>query len=148
MTSNHPLSILIVDDEIELASLYRTYLEESGYNVVSFTDPLLAIEYYKQNIKRFTHVLTDLRMPHMSGIELASKIRKLNRKVKLFLITAFTIDDLKNNKEFANARIEMVIEKPVRLKTLKEYLNNAILSNNTDGKIEENLEQNLRPNQI
>ena len=148
MTSNHPLSILIVDDEIELASLYRTYLEESGYNVVSFTDPLLAIEYYKQNIKRFTHVLTDLRMPHMSGIELASKIRKLNNKVKLFLITAFTIDDLKNNKEFANARIEMVIEKPVRLKTLREYLNNAILSNNTDGKIEENLEQNLRPNQI
>ena len=148
MTSNRPLSVLIVDDEIELASLYRTYLEESGYNVISFTDPLLAFEYYKQNIRRFTHVLTDLRMPHMSGIELASKIRKLNSKVKLFLITAFTVQDLKNNKEFANARIDMVIEKPVRLKTLKEYLNNAILSNNTDSRIEENLEQNPPPNQI
>lgn len=148
MTSNRPLSVLIVDDEIELASLYRTYLEESDYNVISFTDPLLAFEYYKQNIRRFTHVLTDLRMPHMSGIELASKIRKLNSKVKLFLITAFTVQDLKNNKEFANARIDMVIEKPVRLKTLKEYLNNAINSNNTDSKIEEKLEQNPPPNQI
>ena len=91
-------------------------------------------------------MLTDLRMPHMSGIELASKIRKLNSKIRLFLITAFTVDDLKNNKEFANARIEMVIEKPVRLKTLKGYLNNATLSNNTDCKIEENHEQSPPPN--
>ncbi len=123
MTSNHPLSVLIVDDEIELASIYKKYLELSGYDVVSFTDPLLALEYYNENTQRFTHVLTDLRMPSINGIELASKIRKLNSKVRIFLITAFTIDDFINNKDYVDSKIEMVIEKPVRLNTLREYLN-------------------------
>ena len=123
MTSNHPLSVLIVDDETELASIYKKYLGLSGYDVVSFTDPLLAFEYYKENTQRFTHVLTDLRMPSISGIELASKIRKLNSKVRIFLITAFTVDDFINNKDYVDSKIEMVIEKPVRLNTLREYLN-------------------------
>ena len=123
MTSNNPLSVLIVDDEIELASIYKKYLELSGYDVVSFTDPLLAFEYYKENTKQFTHVLTDLRMPSINGIELASKIRKLNSKVRIFLITAFTIDEFINNKDYVDSKIEMVIEKPVRLNTLREYLN-------------------------
>lgn len=123
MTSNPSLSVLIVDDEMELASIYKKYLEESGYDVISFTDPLLAFEYYKENTQRFTHVLTDLRMPSVNGIELASKIRKLNSKVRIFLITAFTIDDFINNKDYVDSKIEMVIEKPVRLNTLREYLN-------------------------
>ena len=123
MTSNHPLSVLIVDDEMELASIYKKYLGLSGYDVVSFTDPLLAFEYYKENTQRFTHVLTDLLMPSISGIELASKIRKLNSKVRIFLITAFTVDDFINNKDYVDSKIEMVIEKPVRLNTLREYLN-------------------------
>ena len=123
MTSNPLLSVLIVDDEMELALIYKKYLELSGYDVVSFTDPLLAFEYYKENIQRFTHVLTDLRMPTINGIELASKIRKLNNKVRIFLITAFTIDDFINNKDYVDSKIEMVIEKPVRLNTLREYLN-------------------------
>lgn len=123
MTSNHSPSVLIVDDEMELASIYKKYLELSGYDVVSFTDPLLAFEYYKENTKRFTHVLTDLRMPSINGIELASKIRELNSKVRIFLITAFTIDDFINNKEYVDSKIETVIEKPVRLNTLREYLN-------------------------
>lgn len=131
MTSNQLLSILIVDDEMELASLYRLYLKASGYDVISFTDPLMALEYYKQNSKRFTHVLTDLRMPNMSGLELACKIRKLNDKVKLYLITAFAIKDLVDNKEYADAQIEMVIEKPVRLKALKECLNISTIQNST-----------------
>ena len=126
MTSNHSLSILVVDDEMELASLYREYLETRGYEAIAFTNPLLALEYYKSNTKRFTHVLTDLRMPGMSGIDLALRIREIDRRIRIFLITAFEIDDLNKDKEFRNAGIEMVIQKPVHLKTLKECLSDSI----------------------
>ena len=127
MTSDHLLSVLIVDDEMELASLYREYLETKGYETISFTSPLLALEYYKSNAKRFTHVLTDLRMPEMSGIELACQIRKLDETVKIFLITAFELNDLNMDKGFTSAGIEMVIQKPVHLKNLKQHLNDSIL---------------------
>jgi len=138
MIPNPLLSILIVDDEMELASLYKEYLETKGYEVVSFTNPLLALEYYKNNTKQFTHVLTDLRMPQRSGIELTCKIRKIDQKVKIFLNTAFEIDDLTKDKGFISAGMEMVIEKPVYLKNLNEYLNLSINQNNTDNMIREN----------
>ena len=35
-------AIIVVDDEIELATLYKEFLEKEGYNVVSFTDPVSA----------------------------------------------------------------------------------------------------------
>ena len=41
-------SIIVVDDELELASLFKTFLKNEGYDVVSFTDPVLALKYYKE----------------------------------------------------------------------------------------------------
>lgn len=145
MTSNHSLSIIIVDDEMELASLYREYLETKGYEVVSFTNPLLALEYYKSKTRRFTHVFTDLRMPEMSGIDLAYNIRKLDEKVKILLITAFEMGDLNKDNRFRNAGIEMVIQKPVHLKTLKEYLSESVIEDDTKSTIAESYIQSLSP---
>lgn len=68
----------------------------------------------------------------MTGLELASKINRLNDKVNLFLMTAFTVQGLVNNRQYADVLVEMVIQKPLQLKTLKEYLNNAITPNNAN----------------
>ena len=42
-----PHSILVIDDEIELAMLFKEFLEKEDYNVVSFSDPILALEKYR-----------------------------------------------------------------------------------------------------
>ncbi len=41
-------SIIVVDDEPELVSLFKAFLKNEGYDVISFTDPVLALEYFKQ----------------------------------------------------------------------------------------------------
>ena len=41
-------SIILVDDELELACIFKEFLKKEWYNVVSFTDPVLALEYYKE----------------------------------------------------------------------------------------------------
>ncbi|WP_458746540.1 hypothetical protein [Candidatus Nitrosocosmicus sp. T] len=38
-------SIIVVDDKVELANLFRTFLQNKGYNAISFVDPVLALEY-------------------------------------------------------------------------------------------------------
>lgn len=43
-----PHSILVVDNETELASLFKEFLIKEGYAVVSFTDSILAFEYYEK----------------------------------------------------------------------------------------------------
>ena len=65
--------------------------------MVSFTDPVLAIEYFKETADKHSLIITDLRMPGISGIDLAKSIRQINSNVKIFLMTAFDTGDLKEN---------------------------------------------------
>jgi CheY-like chemotaxis protein len=116
-------SILIVDDEQELATLYRQYLTGMGFDAaVSFTDPLMAFEHYRQCADKYSIVITDLRMPGMNGIELANKIRELNSTVKIFLITAFDIADIQDSESYKQAKIDKIVQKPLKLASLKKLL--------------------------
>ena len=121
------MSILIVEDEIELASLYREFVNDLGYDVDSFTDPSLALEHFKHSSKEYSLVLTDLRMPSMNGIELALKMRGINNRMKIFLMTAFDVTDIENQIQYKLARIDRIIQKPIKLSILKDILNQNLI---------------------
>jgi DNA-binding response OmpR family regulator len=97
-----------------------------GLDAISFTDPLPAFEYFKDNPNKIQLVITDLRMPGISGLELAKKVRELNDSVKIFLMTAFDIRDLENNSDYVSARIDKLIQKPVRFSKLRLMINSAL----------------------
>ena len=114
--------IIVVDDELDLAFLYKQFLTGSGFNAVSFTDPLLAFEHFKHNTDAYCLLITDLRMPGMSGLELANKVREINNTVKIFLITAFATEDLEYRLDFKAAKIDRIIQKPLKFSKLKEII--------------------------
>jgi DNA-binding response OmpR family regulator len=118
-------SIIVVDDEIELATLFKTFLNQQGFNTISFVDPVLALEYFKETSDKHSLIITDLRMPSLNGLELAKKIRELNTNIKIFLMTAFETRDLENHVDFKMARIDRLIQKPVRFSDLKEMIKKA-----------------------
>ena len=122
------MSILVIDDEVDLGLLLKQFLNKTGFNAISFADPLLAFEHLKDSSKNeYSLIITDLRMPGISGLQLANRIRKeINLKVKIFLITAFDISDLDNVLEFQTAKIDRIIQKPIRLSTLKEIINQTV----------------------
>jgi DNA-binding NtrC family response regulator len=123
-----PLSILIVDDEIDLATLFKNYIEAMGLDAIPFTNSLLALEYFKDNPNKFSLVITDLRMPGICGLELASNIRELNDLVNIFLITAFDISDLEGSEAYQSAKIDKVIQKPIKLSILKKLIEDVLIS--------------------
>ncbi len=125
MSKSSPYSILVVDDELELASLFKEFLKNEGYNVVSFTDPVLALEYFKETTEKHSLIITDLRMPDICGIDLAKSIRQINKNVKIFLMTAFDIADLKENEDFKKAKIDRLLQKPIRFSDLKVMINDT-----------------------
>ena len=90
-------SILVLDDDFDLNTLIKMSLQKRGYDVFGFTDPLLALEHFHINKSTYSLVISDIRMPIMSGFEFVGKARKLNPKVKILLMTAFEIND----KEFS-----------------------------------------------
>lgn len=124
-----PLSILIVEDEEELAILYKEFIKRMGYDAISFTNPLLAFEHYKKYINKYSLILTDLRMPSMCGIDFANKVRELNSDVKIFLITAFDIADIESKRAVGTAKIDRVIQKPIKFPELKKIIDHDIIYN-------------------
>ena len=118
-------SVMVVEDEKELAALFKVFLEKMGYDTVTFTDPM-ALEFFKQGTKKFSLILTDLRMPEMSGIELAAEIRKFNDKIKIILITAFMVEDLMISETYKFAKINEIVQKPVKMASLREIIDTVL----------------------
>jgi CheY-like chemotaxis protein len=123
---SEPTSIMVVEDEKELASLFKAFLERMGYDIVTFTDPIMALEFFKQGTKEFSLILTDLRMPEMSGLELAAEIRKFNEKIKIILITAFMVEDLMISETYKLAKINEIVQKPVKIAALREIIDTLL----------------------
>lgn len=113
-----PISVMVVDDEIELANLFRNFLQRSGFNTNSFTDPLLALEHYMNNASLYSIVITDLRMPKLDGIRLANKIREIDKRVRILLVTAFCTEDIQKTDEFKQTRFADIIQKPLKMSQL------------------------------
>lgn len=118
--------ILIIDDEFDLSNLVRQYLVKSGFDAISFTSPVLALEHFKSNPEIYRLVITDSRMPNMDGLTLANKIREVNYVIKIFLITAFDISDLDNQINYKNANFSKIIQKPIKLSLLKSMINETL----------------------
>ena len=123
-----PKSILIIDDDMDMAIIFKVVFEKAGYNAISFTDPLLAIEHFKSNPTFYSLVLTDLRMPSKSGIELANEIRTVNSTVDIWLTTAFMLADFSDDLNFKSAKINRVIEKPIKVSNLIKLIDKEIIS--------------------
>lgn len=114
MSSAH--SILVVDDELDIVLIFKQALSRQGYTVFGFTDPLLALEHFKLNSSDYGLVITDVRMPRMSGFELAANIKVIKPDAKVVFMSAFEVSDL----EFSmpGVKINDFLRKPVDVKTL------------------------------
>ena len=114
MSSAH--SILVVDDELDIVLIFKQALSRQGYTVFGFTDPLLALEHFKLNSSDYGLVITDIRMPRMSGFELAANIKVIKPDAKVVFMSAFEVSDL----EFSmpGVKINDFLRKPVDVKTL------------------------------
>jgi DNA-binding NtrC family response regulator len=83
--------LLIVDDEEELGKALERVLALEGYDTVSVTCPLKALEIIKE--KKIHIVLTDIVMPGMDGIELLAAIRNFDPLVQVIMMTGYSTMD-------------------------------------------------------
>jgi len=92
--------ILIIDDEDDINLAIKVVLENDGFEVTTFNDPLEALRDYKANL--YDLVLLDIRMPTMDGLGVYQRIRKLDDKVEICFLTAGSINV---DEEFAKKSI-------------------------------------------
>ncbi|MGD2092607.1 MAG: response regulator [Candidatus Aminicenantes bacterium] len=82
--------ILLVDDEINLTEVGKQMLERLGYEVKGMSNPLHALETFREEPEQFHLVISDLTMPRMTGLQLAEEIRKINPRIPIILCSGFS----------------------------------------------------------
>ena len=118
--------ILVVDDEFDIVNIIRLGLNKHNFDVCGYTDPLLALEHFKDNYDKIDLVLSDIRMPQMNGYELANKIKTLQPGVKVILMSAFEIREVEFSKMLHSVKIDSLISKPISMKNLTEKIQNVV----------------------
>jgi two-component system response regulator ChvI len=113
---------LLVDDEPDVILSLEIVLEENGFQVDSFTDPLLAIENFRANV--YDLLILDIKMPGINGFQLYEKIRKIDDKVRVCFTTAGEMKYYQfRNEIFLALDNNCYIQKPIENEILIERLN-------------------------
>lgn len=114
--------ILVVDDEESIREFLEIMLKKEGYEVTSVEDGLKAQEILKK--KSFQMVISDLQMPHVTGIELLKHVKDNYPELVFMMITAF------GTTETAVEAMKMgaydYITKPFKLEEVRLNIQNAI----------------------
>jgi PAS domain S-box-containing protein len=100
--------ILVVEDEEGVRNVLHDILAEADHQVETATDGMTGIELFER--KAFDLVFTDLGMPGMSGWQVAAKIKSINRKVPVALITGWHVE-LKES-HMKDSGVDLIIKKP------------------------------------
>jgi DNA-binding response OmpR family regulator len=108
--------ILIVDDEPEIVQLFALALEDKGFIVDTYNDPLIALSKFKTDL--YDLVLLDIRLPNMDGFELYGKIRNMDKRIKVCFISAYQVNYLALRDQYPGLEIDCVIPKPVKIEDL------------------------------
>jgi CheY-like chemotaxis protein len=116
-------SVLLIDDDKDILTVLKLSLERKGMNIHCFTNPVLAVEHFKNNAANYDIVVTDIRMPQMNGFEVARAIKEIRQDIRLAFITAFDINKSEFEKVLPSTKVDAFITKPVKPATFAEIIN-------------------------
>ena len=121
--------VLLVDDEPDLNLTLKLNLEENGFKVDSFTDPLSALENFKgESAGMYELLILDMKMPGINGFELYRQIKKIDDKVKVCFLTAGEMYYGVYTDIFNSLDAKYFIRKPIDNEELVKRVNNMISS--------------------
>ncbi len=102
-------NVLIVDDNVGILHTMDIILTEKGYRVEIADNGLDAIEQIRN--RSFDLVISDIKMSHVTGVDVLKEIKRVSPEIPTIMITAFTMDKLVQEAQQEGA--EAVLHKPL-----------------------------------
>ena len=113
----------MIEDEEDVRELLRDILTDAGHDVKIANDGSKGIEMFEK--KKFDLVFTDLGMPVMSGWEVAEKIKSINDKVPVALITGWNVK--LDESEMNDSMINFVVQKPFKIEQVLSLVQEGMI---------------------
>ncbi len=104
--------ILFVDDEEQLLATTEAMFKRYGYTITTYSSPVEALRVFRADPDQFDLVITDQKMPELSGIELLGLIRQSSVDIPVLLCTGYS--ELVNEEEAAGVGFDAMVNKPFR----------------------------------
>ena len=111
---------MIVDDESDISLLFKLHLEELGYQVDVFNHPLMALD--KFEFGKYKLAILDVKMPHMNGFELYTRLKEIDSNCKFCFTTAFETYYESLKEFFPTLDISCFLRKPVTKKKFMDRI--------------------------
>jgi PAS domain S-box-containing protein len=117
-------TILFVEDEPALAKLGQAFLENHGYRVETFIDPVSALEQFSKNPDQFDLVITDMAMPKMTGDQLVRKMMDIRKGMPSIICTGYSETFSKTDAQQLGVRAFLIkpVDKAMLITTVRSVL--------------------------
>ncbi len=112
--------ILAVDDEPEVLAALEEMLANQGYEPAGYTDSRKALEAFRAEPRRYEAVISDERMPGLTGTQLAVELRRLKPGVPVIIATGFGGEGFEARAK--EAGVNRILRKPYRMQDVNEAL--------------------------
>ena len=117
--------VMVVDDETDVLSVVGIVLEENGFEVDTFEDPIVALKSYRAGV--YDLLILDIKMPEMDGFELYDQIKKIDDNAKVCFLTASEMYYKNSRKEkYCSLDKDLFIQKPIANEDLVEEINKIL----------------------
>jgi len=117
-----PHSVLILDDDADFNSLLTDIFEQADYVVTSLTDPVEAVDVFRET--EYDLVVTDHKMPEMTGAEFMKVIKKIRPEVPVIMVSGYLEND--TIRELIGEGVGGVFLKPLNIFSLLERTSELI----------------------
>jgi CheY-like chemotaxis protein len=118
ITNNGAFSktVLLIDDDPDVTTVFGLGLQDEGFDVHTYNDPLEALSQFRPDF--YDLLLVDINMPKMNGIDLSIKILELDTNVKICFVTAGDANIEVLRELYPTRSIGCYIKKPVTIDNL------------------------------
>jgi CheY-like chemotaxis protein len=117
-------NVMVIDDEAEIALIEKEMLESLGYSVRSFDDSREALDVFTRDPGAFDIIVTDFTMPHLPGLDLMRKVRKIRRDIPVIICSGRF--DLLSESMAHDLGIAQRLSKPVTVKEMALAVSDAL----------------------
>jgi DNA-binding response OmpR family regulator len=112
MEQSNAKRVLVVDDEEDILTVVEQMLQQLNTPADSFTDPEEALRSFRANPTRYSLIISDFRMPRMSGLDFIHSIRQLHSTVNIVVISAFDPTREETDSFIVNLGVKEILVKP------------------------------------
>ncbi len=119
--------IMVVDDEESILLSTQELLRDYGYDINAFENSAEALAEFKKDPSRFDLVITDMTMPHISGVELSTQMLNLRPEIPIILCTGYS--ETYNEEKALALGVKKYVQKPIDTQALLVLIRELIHGN-------------------